>query len=89
VTVTVPSSDTGNFQLQAQIAALQTAVTANTATAAVQAELVAKLDDLQQQLVRSLMANATNRTPGSGMTTGSTPSFMTASHILSSQTINT
>ena len=88
MTVTVPATDFYGAQLQANVAALQAQVTANTATAAVQAELVTQLDAAQQLLVRYLIGNAANQTPGTG-NAGNKPSFMTASHILSSQTINT
>jgi len=88
MTVTVQSTDVQNYNLQAQVAAVQTLVNAN-ANAAVQPALIALLDSLQQQLVANLMANSTNRTPGAGCTTQGKPNFLTASGILSSGTINT
>jgi len=86
--VTVPSTDTGNYQLQAQVAAVQALVTA-AANPAVQPVLVALLDSLQQQLVASLMANANARTGGSRQASNNNPSFLTASGVLSAGTINT
>jgi hypothetical protein len=88
MTVTVPSTDIGNFQLQARVTAMQAAVTAN-ANPLIQPQLVAQLDQLQQQLVNSLTANGNSRTPGAGSTGGPKPSYLTASGILSSGTINT
>ena len=85
--VTVPSTDAVNYNLQAQVTAVQALVTA-AANPAVQPALIAQLDSLQQQLVASLMANATSRAPGSGQASNNKPSFITASACLSTGTIN-
>lgn len=89
--VTVPSTDVGNFYLQAQVTLLSSNLTAaqtagNYALAAVIAQ---QLDVTQQALVASLMANGNNRLPGVGNSAGPKPSFLTASGILSAGTINT
>jgi hypothetical protein len=83
--ITVPASDVENFNLQAQVTALQAAVTAN-ANPQLLPGLTAALDTAQRKLVSSLMANAANRRPP-GM--GTTTSFITASGVLSANTINT
>ena len=86
--VVVPSTDAVNNALQAQIAVVQALVNAAT-NPAVQLQLVLQLDALQQQLVASLMANATDRAPGGGMASNNKPSFLTASGIIAAGTINT
>jgi patatin-like phospholipase/acyl hydrolase len=83
--VTVPSTDVNNFNLQAQIAALAATISANT-TPELLPVLTQQLDLLQQQLINSLMANATARRP---VVFGVGPSFLTASQILSTGTVNT
>ncbi len=89
--VTVPSTDPNNYYLQAEITLLTTnqaaAVTAGNGALALQ--LSQQLDQLQQQLVASLMANGQYRTPGVGNSAGPKPSFLTASGILAAGTINT
>ena len=85
--VVVPSTDGGNYALYEQIAAVQILVTA-AANPAVQPQLVALLDLLQQQLVASLMANA-NARHGARDSSNTTPSYLTASGVLSAGTINT
>jgi hypothetical protein len=88
VTVTIASSDVQNFNLQAQITQVQAAVTANANPAQLQQNTIL-LDTLQRQLVDNLMASAFNRTPGGGNAGSGKPSFLTASGILSSLTVNT
>lgn len=89
MTVTIASSDVQNFNLQAQITAVQAIVTANSNGPVVLQQNTLLLDTLQRQLVDNLMAATFNRTPGAGNTGGGKPSFLTASGILSSLTVNT
>lgn len=84
--IVVPATDVGNAALQTQIAAVQALVNAN-ANPAVQPQLTILLDQLQQQLVQSLMANALDRAPGTGNAANKL-SFITASGVISSGTIN-
>lgn len=86
--VTVPSTDSVNLALQTQITAVAALVSAN-ANPAVLFSNTALLDQLQQQLVWNLMANARARTPGTDDASNLKPSFLTASGILSAGTINT
>ena len=90
MTVTVPATDSVNNTLQAQIAAVQAAVTANVnpANQLAQTQL---LFQLQKQLVSNLM-DATNErgnygNPGTASAT--TPSFLNPATVLSTLTINT
>lgn len=86
--VTVPATDAANLALQTQITALAALVAAN-ANPAVLPQLTSQLDLLRQQLVMSLMSNAFYRTPGGGMASNNTPSFLNAATVLSTLTINT
>lgn len=85
--ITVPASDSQNYNLQAAVTAMQAQVTANV-NPLILPTLVAELDTLQQALVNALMAAATSRTPGGGQASNNKPSFITASGVLSAGTIN-
>ncbi len=87
MTVTVPATDIPNTLLQAQIAALQTIVTAAANPAQVPAYL-AQLTNLQIALINNLMANAFGRSNGGNAALG-IPSYLTPAGVLSSLTINT
>jgi hypothetical protein len=91
--VTVPSTDIVNYALQAQIAAVQTLVTAAAASNPAQfLEYTQQLARLQQQLVYNLMANGSADAPargGPGNMAMGPGSYLTASGILSNSTINT
>jgi hypothetical protein len=79
MTVTVPASDVANFNLQAQITALATTITANPLQGA---SLALIKQQLQAQLVNNLMNNNFD-----GNATGT--SHLDPATILSSLTINT
>ena len=87
--IVVPSSDTVNYALQAQIAVVQALVTANAnpVNLAANSQL---LFQLQQQLVENLMGNTNDRANylSPGLAAG-VPSFYNPATIISSGTINT
>lgn len=90
MTVTVPATDSVNNALQAQITAVQAAVTANV-NPANQLAQIQLLFQLQQQLVENLMSATNERgNYGSpGLSGNTVPSYLNPATILSSLTINT
>lgn len=87
--LTVPSTDTVNYQLQAQITSVAALVSAN-ANPAVLAANQALLDSLRIQLVMNLMSNYLHQRPGgSGQASNDVPAFLNAATILTNETVNT
>ena len=88
MTVTVASTDIPNYALQAQIAAVQTLVTASAASNPAQsAAYLAQLTSLQIALINNLMANAFGRSNGSNSALG-TPAYILPATVLSSLSVN-
>jgi hypothetical protein len=87
MTVTVAAGDLVNHALQAQVAAVQTLVTAAT-NPAILANQVQTLKQLQQQLVMNLMSNVFAIGNPSNLTLGAL-AFLDPATILSTLTVNT
>jgi len=85
--VTIPAGDVANYQLQTEITALTSAITANPLVAnALQQQQLA----LQAQLVLNLIAAASPDGAGSGNNTpGVFASHLTPASILANCTVNT
>jgi hypothetical protein len=89
MTVTVPATDIPNTLLQAQVAAVQTLVTAATNPADL-ANQTALLGQLQLQLVMNLIGNsgALGVGRGYGSQANGTPSYILPATVLSTLSIN-
>lgn len=86
MTVTVASTDVPNYNLQAQITAVQALVNAPTINAVQNFQNLQTLAQLQFQLAMNLLSNYQNRT-NSQLGAGST-SWINPATLLSSLTIN-
>ncbi len=86
MTVTVSSTDVANFNLQAQITAVQALVNAPTINPAQNFQNAQTLAQLQLQLALNLLSNYQNRSNGQ-LGQGST-SWINPATLLSSLTIN-